>query len=135
MRGILIKTNMERIRLATDTEWLGAELIKVLSDDAKIRIEKGPQRGYVDASNEPGPNDDVDPESPTPADGDTVMGDSAEGRMPPIPENEPFNPEYVPTSPRPEPEPASLAPSTVADENPGASETTSSTSSSHFSMI
>ena len=25
MRGILIKTNMERLRLATDTEWLGAE--------------------------------------------------------------------------------------------------------------
>ena len=55
MRGVLIKTNIDRVRLATDSEWLGAELIKVLSDDAKQHIDKEGQRGYVDTANEEGP--------------------------------------------------------------------------------
>ncbi len=58
MRGVLIKTNTDRIRPATDTEWLGAELIKVLSEDAKAHIERKGQRGYVDATAEEGPGED-----------------------------------------------------------------------------
>ena len=58
MRGVLIKTNMDRIRPATDSEWLGAELIKILSADAKQRLERAGQRGYVDAMDEPGPDDE-----------------------------------------------------------------------------
>ena len=55
MRGVLVKTNMDRIRIATDSEWLGAELIKILSADAKAHLERAGQRGYVDASDEEGP--------------------------------------------------------------------------------
>ena len=60
---ILIKTNIDRVRLATDSEWLGAELIKVLSDDAKQHIEKEGQRGYVDTANEEGPPEDESEET------------------------------------------------------------------------
>ena len=60
MRGVLIKTNIDRVRLATDSEWLGAELIKVLSDDAQAHVARKGQAGYVDASNEDGPDDDDD---------------------------------------------------------------------------
>ena len=57
MRGVIVKCNMERARPATDQEWLGAELIRVLSADAKASLERKGQRGYVDATNEPGPED------------------------------------------------------------------------------
>ena len=35
MRGVLVKCNADRVRIATDEEWLGAEIIKVLSQDAR----------------------------------------------------------------------------------------------------
>ena len=63
MRGVLIKTNIDRVRLATDSEWLGAELIKVLSDDAKQHIAKKGQRGYVDTANEEGPPEEESEET------------------------------------------------------------------------
>ena len=30
MRGVLVKCNIERVRPATDQEWLGAEIIRVV---------------------------------------------------------------------------------------------------------
>ena len=63
MRGVLVKCNVDRVRLATDSEFLGAELIKILSADAREHIARNGQRGYVDASREDGPEDD-DPEPP-----------------------------------------------------------------------
>ena len=63
MRGVLVKCNVERVRLATDSEWLGAELIKVLSADAKQHLERAGQRGFVDATSEEGPTEqDAEPE-------------------------------------------------------------------------
>ena len=35
MRGVLVKTNTERVRPATDQEWLGVEVARVLSAEAK----------------------------------------------------------------------------------------------------
>ena len=64
MRGVQVKCNIDRVRLATDSEWLGAELIKVLSADAKKHIERAGQRGYVDATSEDGPTEqDEEPDS------------------------------------------------------------------------
>ena len=54
MRGAVIKTSMDRIRPATDSEWLGAELIKLLTRDTKQHLAKNQQRGYIDASYEVG---------------------------------------------------------------------------------
>ena len=52
MRGVIVKCNMERVRPASDQEWLGAEIIRVLSAEAKASLERKVQRGYVDATNE-----------------------------------------------------------------------------------
>ena len=68
MRGVLVKTNMDRLRVATDSEWVGAELIKLLSADAKQHLERAGQRGYVDATAEEGPEDDEGASPPDPAD-------------------------------------------------------------------
>ena len=38
MRGILVKCNADRVRIATDEEWMGAEIIKVLSQDARNQL-------------------------------------------------------------------------------------------------
>ena len=67
MRGVLVKTNMDRLRVATDSEWVGAELIKLLSADAKQHLERAGQRGYVDATAEEGPEDDEGASPPDPA--------------------------------------------------------------------
>lgn len=63
MRGVLVKCNRDRVRLATDSEWLGAELIKVLSADAKTHLERQVQRGFVDATGEEGPDPPEEPGS------------------------------------------------------------------------
>eukprot|EP00973_Karenia_brevis_P075568 10497655-Karenia_brevis.AAC.1 len=55
MRGVLVKCNVERVRPATDVEWIGSEIIRILSADAKQRLEHGGQRGFVDATAEEGP--------------------------------------------------------------------------------
>ena len=61
MRGVLVKCNRDRVRMATDSEWLGAELIKLLSADAKEHLERNGQRGFVDVTAEPGPEQDDEP--------------------------------------------------------------------------
>eukprot|EP00973_Karenia_brevis_P075430 10476439-Karenia_brevis.AAC.1 len=35
MRGVLVKSNVERVRPATDEEWIGSEITRILSADAK----------------------------------------------------------------------------------------------------
>ena len=66
MRGVLVKCNIERVRPATDEEWIGAEIIRVLASDAKVSLERQGQRGFVDATGEEGPlpeDDRVSPEA------------------------------------------------------------------------
>eukprot|EP00973_Karenia_brevis_P089935 12400124-Karenia_brevis.AAC.1 len=58
MRGVLVKCNLERVRPATDEEWIGSEIISILSADAKQRLEHSCQRGFVDAAAEEGPPQD-----------------------------------------------------------------------------
>ena len=48
---------MERVRPATDQDGLGAEIIRVQSAELKASLERKGQRGFVDATNEPGPED------------------------------------------------------------------------------
>eukprot|EP00973_Karenia_brevis_P040807 5648695-Karenia_brevis.AAC.1 len=65
MQGVLVKCSAGRVRPATDEEWMGSESIRILSVDAKQRLEHGGQRGFVDAIQEEGPPDEVaSPESP-----------------------------------------------------------------------
>ena len=85
MRGVLVKCNVERVRPATDEEWMGSEIIRVLSSDAKVRLERDAQRGYVDATKEEGP----DPDNEIVDDSPQPRGESADGRLPPIPEDGP----------------------------------------------
>ena len=59
MRGVVVKRSRDRVRRATDEEWLGAELIRTLSQDALEHVQRQGQRGYVDTSHEePPPSDD-----------------------------------------------------------------------------
>ena len=55
MRGVVVKCSMDRVRRATDEEWLGAELIRVLSKDALQHMQRQGQRGYIDTSHEEPP--------------------------------------------------------------------------------
>eukprot|EP00973_Karenia_brevis_P015171 2074040-Karenia_brevis.AAC.1 len=55
MRGVLVMCNVERVRPATDEEWMGSEIIHILSADAKQRLEHSGQRGFVYATAEEGP--------------------------------------------------------------------------------
>ena len=68
MRGVL---DTDRVRKATSEEWLGAEIIEVLSKDAKEHVEGHGRRGYADATHEDGP-----PES------DRDSADSLSGGVP-----------------------------------------------------
>ena len=63
MRGVVVQCSRERVRLATDEEWLGAELIKHLQDDMKAKLTRSGERGYLDIDNEPLP-DENEPEPP-----------------------------------------------------------------------
>ena len=40
MRGVVVKCSIDRVRRATDEEWLGAELIRVLSQDALQHVRR-----------------------------------------------------------------------------------------------
>ena len=40
MRGVVIETSTNRLRPANDQEWLGAELLKLLSAEPKQHLEK-----------------------------------------------------------------------------------------------
>ena len=68
MRGVIVKCNRDRVRLATDSDWLGAELIRVLSADAKQHVERTGQRGFVDATREEGPDEDSEHDAAPPPD-------------------------------------------------------------------
>ena len=57
MRGIIVKCNIERVRPASDQEWLGAEVIRVLSADAKASLGRSGQHGFTEAKEEEGPDD------------------------------------------------------------------------------
>ena len=60
MRGVVVKCSMDRVRRATDDEWLGAELIRVLSRDALQHVQRHGARGYVDTEGEePPPADET----------------------------------------------------------------------------
>ena len=45
MRGVLVKCSREKVRLATDEEWLGAELMQ---DDMRIKLQRKRNRGYIE---------------------------------------------------------------------------------------
>ena len=88
MRGVLVKCNADCVRIATDEEWLGAEIIKVLSQDARNHLDKHGQRGYIDVTGEEGPGEEdlVPPSSPAAATGhsdlSTLAGDLVPEPMP-----------------------------------------------------
>ena len=73
MRGVVVKCSMDRVRKATDEEWLGAELIRVLSRDCLRHMQRQGQRGYVDTA------DEEPPPSEPPGDGttDDIVGSAA----------------------------------------------------------
>ena len=76
MRGVVVKCSMDRIRRATDEEWLGAELVKILSKDALEHMQHNGQRGYVDTSGEDPPplEEENDPDDRVVgAEGDPMM--------------------------------------------------------------
>ena len=87
----MVKCNMERVRPATDQEWLGAELLRVLSAEAKACPERKGQRGYVDATNESGLEELLGSSSEQPGaedstdNRDRVDQEVRSGQMPPIP--------------------------------------------------
>ena len=86
MRGVVVKTNTDRMRLATDHEYHGAELIKLLSKDSLSSIGSRGQRGYVDATHEDGPEDDEQFESPP--DHDAIVEATTRPPLSVIPEEE-----------------------------------------------
>ena len=55
MRGSLLKCSAEKVRPATDDEWMGAELMKILSEDSRSILGDRGRRGFVDTSSEEGP--------------------------------------------------------------------------------
>eukprot|EP00973_Karenia_brevis_P040681 5629264-Karenia_brevis.AAC.1 len=54
MRGALVKCNAERVRPASDEEWMGREIIRILLAGAKQGFKQGGQHGFVDATSEEG---------------------------------------------------------------------------------
>ena len=48
MRGHLLKCSSEQVRLGTDEEHIGAEVVKMLSQDALIHMRRARQRGFID---------------------------------------------------------------------------------------
>ena len=95
MRGVIVKCNIERVRPATDQEWLGAEIIRVLSAEAKASLERKGQRGYVAAMNESGPEELPGSSSQQPSAEDSTGNRNQEvrdGQMPSIPEDREADP-------------------------------------------
>ena len=65
MRGSLLKCSGEQVRKATDAEYLGTELAKVLSQELLKSRERAGQRGFVDVEVE-GTPDEEPPEDTRP---------------------------------------------------------------------
>jgi hypothetical protein len=63
MRGKLLKCSREQVRRAAEEEWLGADLIRVLSREMLENLRRpGQQRGYVDVEREGPPPASADRE-------------------------------------------------------------------------
>ena len=58
MRGCLLKCSSERVRKATDAEWLGAELSKTLATELLKSRQRSGQRGYVNVEAEGQPTEE-----------------------------------------------------------------------------
>ena len=61
MRGVVVKCSMDRVRRATDEEWLGADLLTHLQYDMKSKLARSGERGYIDTDNESLPVEDDEP--------------------------------------------------------------------------
>ena len=111
MRGALLKCSGEQVRKATDAEYLGTELVKVLSQELLKSRERSGQRGYVDVEVEGNP-DEEPPEDTRPDVRDVVgipsssdiSGDlRGHSRMTPIPEDRGLRQDPPPTQHQPSP--------------------------------
>ena len=58
MRGCLLKCSSEQVRKATDAEWLGAELSKILPTELLKSRQRSGERGYVDVEAEGQPTEE-----------------------------------------------------------------------------
>ena len=87
MRGVVIKCSMDRVRRATDEEWLGAELIRVLSRDALQHMRNRGLRGYVDTDNEEPPPAEQEGESDANADMQQLIPDPQVDLPAPVADN------------------------------------------------
>ena len=95
MRGSLLKCSGEQVRKATDAEYLGTELVKVLSQELLESRERAGQRGYVDVEVEGNPDEeppedtrpDVQEVLGVPSSSDISSGSGGLSRMQPIPED------------------------------------------------
>ena len=84
MRGRLLKCSSEQVRRATDDEWLGADLIKIIKKDLLADLKVGRTRGFVDVQPEGPPDPDGDQAIDPERDDGNVDVDSA-----PVPSAEP----------------------------------------------
>ena len=85
VRGYLVKASREQVRRATSEESLGAELIKVLSNELLEGLETGRLKNYKDVEHEGGPLqnlDDLEDDQMLP------IGEAAMGDRPTVRENE-----------------------------------------------
>ena len=73
MRGSLLKCSGEQVRKATDSEYLGTELPKVLSQELLKSRERSGQRGFVDVEVEGRPEEEP-PEETRPNVSDVIGG-------------------------------------------------------------
>ena len=95
MRGSLLKCSGEQVRKATDAEYLGTELVKVLSQELLKSRERAGQRGFVVVEVEGTPDEeppedtrpDVQEVMGVPSSSDISSGSGGLSRMQPIPED------------------------------------------------
>ena len=111
MRGSLLKCSGEQVRKATDAEYLGTELAKVLSQELLKSRERAGQRGFVDVEVE-GALDEEPPEDTRPnvqeamgipPSSDISSGSGGLSRMQPMPEDREILSAPLPTVHQPPP--------------------------------
>ena len=103
MRGRLLKCSAEQVRRATDDQWRGADLIKVIKKELLDDLKVGRRRGYVNVQPE-GPPDDQDESRDQP--GDETTGNIGGGMSAPRSET-PAQPPETEVGPEEVPVPAS----------------------------
>ena len=81
MRGSLLKCSGEQVRKATDSEYLGTELAKVLSQELLKSRERSGQRGFVDVETEGKPEEEP-PEDTRPTVSEAMGVDHESGGIP-----------------------------------------------------